>query len=100
MISTFVVFWTSLRKHFNPILHVAFPVVGIAASVYPLWALSPLGGPVPAPYNYLPLLVLVYAIIGIILSFVLGARLGRAEELIARVTFEEQPGTVAAVEPR
>jgi amino acid transporter len=100
MISTFVVFWTSLRKRFNPILHVALPVIGIAVSVYPLWALSPLGGPQPAPYNYLPLVVLAYAILGIILSFVLGARLGRAEQMIARVTFEEQPGTVAAVESR
>ena len=45
MVSTFVVFRTSLRRLFNPFLHVVLPLIGIAVVVYPLWSISPLGGP-------------------------------------------------------
>jgi len=93
MISTIVVFRTSLRDSFNPLLHMVLPLVGIAIIVYPLWALSPLGGPQPAPFNYLPLVVVVYAIVGIVVSYLLGSRLADAERAIARSTFEETAGS-------
>jgi amino acid transporter len=91
--STVVVFRTSLRPLFNPVLHVVLPVIGTAVIVYPLWSLSPLGGPQPAPYNYLPLVVLGYLIVGIVITFVFRDRFARAEEAIGRAAFEvgEEP---------
>lgn len=87
--STVVVFTRSLRHLFNPFLHVVLPVVGAAVIVYPLWSLSPLGGPQPAPYDYLPLVVLGYLVAGIVLTFVLRQRFARAETIIGRAAFEE-----------
>ena len=64
-VSTFVVFRTSLRHLFNPVLHVALPLIGTAVMVYPLWSLSPLGGPQAPPYDDPPVVVLVYLVAGI-----------------------------------
>jgi len=89
LVSTFVVFRTSLRHLFNPVLHVVLPVVGTAVMVYPLWSLSPLGGPESPPYDYLPLVVLAYLLLGIGLTFVLRHRFARAEAIIGRAAFEE-----------
>jgi amino acid transporter len=88
-VSTFVVFRTSLRRLFNPFLHVVLPLIGIAVMVYPLWSLSPLGGPQSPPYDYLPLVVLIYLVVGIALTFVLRHRFARAEAVIGRAAFEE-----------
>ena len=88
-VSTFVVFRTSLRHLFNPFLHVVLPLVGSAVMIYPLWSLSPLGGPQAPPYDYLPLVVLGYLIAGIVLTFVLRQRFARAEAAIGRAAFEE-----------
>jgi amino acid transporter len=90
MVSTIVVFRTSLRDHFNPLLHLILPLAGIGIIAYPLWALSPLGGPEPAPFNFLPLVVVIYAVVGIAVSYILGTRLADAERAIARATFEEE----------
>jgi aspartate/methionine/tyrosine aminotransferase/amino acid transporter len=87
--STVVVFWTSLRHLFNPVRHVVLPFIGAAVIVYPLWSLSPLGGPQSPPYDYLPLVVLGYLIAGIVLTFVLRHRFARAEAVIGRAAFEE-----------
>jgi len=87
--STVVVFLTVLRHLFNPFLHVVLPVVGAAVMVYPLWSLSPLGGPQSPPYNYLPLVVLAYLVAGIVVSLVLRRRLARAEAVIGRAAFAE-----------
>jgi amino acid transporter len=87
--STVVVFLTVLRPLFNPFLHVVLPVVGAAVMVYPLWSLSPLGGPQSPPYNYLPLVVLAYLVAGIVVSLVLRRRLARAEAVIGRAAFAE-----------
>jgi hypothetical protein len=84
-----VVFTRSLRHLFNPFLHVVLPVVGAVVIVYPLWSLSPLGGPQPAPYDYLPLVVLGYLVAGIVLTFILRQRFARAEAIIGRAAFEE-----------
>ncbi|MGH3253962.1 MAG: APC family permease [Streptosporangiaceae bacterium] len=88
-VSTFVVFRTSLRHLFNPFLHVVLPLIGSAVMIYPLWSLSPLGGPQAPPYDYLPLVVLGYLIAGIVLTFVLRQRFARAEAAIGRAAFEE-----------
>jgi amino acid transporter len=88
-VSTFVVFRTSLRHLFNPVLHVVLPLIGTAVMVYPLWSLSPLGGPQAPPYDYLPVVVLVYLVAGIALTFVLRQRFARAEAIIGRAAFEE-----------
>jgi amino acid transporter len=97
-VSTFVVFRTSLRHLFNPFLHVVLPVVGSAVMIYPLWSLSPLGGPQASPYDYLPLVVLAYLIAGIVLTFALRHRFARAEAAIGRATFEEA-AEVSAQQP-
>jgi amino acid transporter len=89
MVSVMVVFLRTFRSDFNPILHIVLPIIGILVIAYPVWSLTPLGGPQSPPYNYLPLLVLAYGLIGFALSFVLGGRLDSAERAIARVTFEE-----------
>jgi amino acid transporter len=89
MVSTFVVFRTSLRRLFNPFLHVVLPLIGIAVVVYPLWSISPLGGPQAPPYDYLPVVVIVYLVAGIVLTFVLRRRFAQAEAAIGRVAFAE-----------
>jgi amino acid transporter len=89
LVSTFVVFRTRLRHLFNPVLHVILPIIGTAVMVYPLWSLSPLGGPQAPPYDYLPLVVLAYLLVGIGLTFVLRHRFARAEAIIGRAAFEE-----------
>jgi hypothetical protein len=90
LIATVVVFRTSLRDLFNPVRHVVLPVIGVAVIVYPVWSLSPLGGPQSPPYNYLPLVVLGYLIVGIVLTFVLRKRFAQAEAAIGRAAFEEE----------
>jgi amino acid transporter len=89
MVSTFVVFRTSLRRLFNPFLHVVLPLIGIAVVVYPLWSISPLGGPQAPPYDYLPVVVIVYLVVGILLTFVLRRRLAQAEAVIGRAAFAD-----------
>lgn len=89
LLSTVIVFSTRLKHLFNPILHVVLPVVGAAVVIYPLWALSPFGGPESVPYNFLPLVVVIYAIVGIGVSFALRKRFAAAEASIARAAFEE-----------
>lgn len=89
MVSTFVVFRTSLRRLFNPFLHVVLPLIGIAVVVYPLWSISPLGGPQAPPYDYLPVVVIVYLVAGIVLTFVLRRRFAQAEAAIGRAAFAE-----------
>jgi amino acid transporter len=89
LLSTVIVFSTRLKHLFNPVLHVVLPVIGAAVVIYPLWSLSPLGGPQSVPYNFLPLVVLIYAIVGIGVSFVLRKRFAHAESIIARAAFDE-----------
>jgi amino acid transporter len=89
LISTVIVFTTRLKHLFNPILHVVLPVIGAAVVIYPLWALSPFGGPESVPYNFLPLVVIIYALVGIGVSFALRKRFAAAEASIARAAFEE-----------
>jgi amino acid transporter len=88
-VATFVVFRTSLRHLFNPFMHVVLPLAGSAIMIYPLWSLSPLGGPQASPYNFLPLVVLGYLVAGIVLTFVLRDRFARAEAVIGRAAFDE-----------
>jgi amino acid transporter len=97
-VSTFVVFRRSLRHLFNPFLHVVLPLIGTAVMVYPLWSLSPLGGPQAPPYDYLPLVVLGYLIAGIVLTFALRHRFARAEAAIGRAAFDE-PEDLSAPQP-
>jgi amino acid transporter len=97
-VATFVVFRTSLRHLFNPFMHVVLPLVGSAIMIYPLWSLSPLGGPQASPYNFLPLVVLGYLVAGIVLTFVLRDRFARAEAVIGRAAFDEAE-EVSAREP-
>jgi amino acid transporter len=87
-VATFVVFRTSLRQLFNPFLHVVLPLVGTAVMVYPLWALSPLGGPQAPPFDYLPLVVSGYLVVGIIVAFLLRRRLAQAETVMSRLAFD------------
>jgi amino acid transporter len=99
LVSTFVVFRTRLRHLFNPVLHVVLPIIGTAVMVYPLWSLSPLGGPQAPPYDYLPLVVLAYLVVGIGLTFVLRHRFARAEEIIGRAAFEDADAGVEEPSP-
>ena len=89
MAATIVAFRTALRRHFRPLLHVALPVLGILICVYPFWALSPLGGPQPPPYNWLPLVFLAYTLVGLVLGIALRSRLGRVEAMVARLQFDD-----------
>jgi len=89
LLSTVVVFTTRLKHLFNPVLHVVLPVVGAPVVLYPLWALSPFGGPESVPYNFLPLVVLIYGVVGVGVSFALRKRFAAAEATIARAAFEE-----------
>jgi amino acid transporter len=71
------------RAAFNPVRHVVVPVLGIIAMV--IGFLSALGGvsipvigldlaPLPEPYNYAPIAVGIWMVIGVVLYFVLQAR--------------------------
>jgi amino acid transporter len=71
------------RDAFNPIKHLVVPVLGILAMI--LGFLSALGGvtvpilnvtfsPLPEPYNFAPLVVGIWMLIGLVLYFVLRAR--------------------------
>jgi amino acid transporter len=71
------------RAEFNVLKHVVVPVLGILAMV--LGFFSALGGvtipiinlelaPLPEPYNYAPLVVGIWMLIGLVLYFVLRAR--------------------------
>jgi len=99
LVSTFVVFRTRLRHLFNPVLHVVLPLIGTAVMVYPLWSLSPLGGPQSPPYDYLPLVVLIYLVAGIAVSYALRHRFARAEAVIGRAAFEEETDDVSSEQP-
>jgi amino acid transporter len=71
------------RSEFNPLKHILVPVLGAVAMV--IGFLSAFGGvsipiinldlpPLPAPYNYAPILVGAWMLVGVILYFVLRAR--------------------------
>ena len=84
-------YWRERRSEFNPIKHLVIPILGIVLLI-PAF-LGVLGGltiplldieldPLASPYNVVPLLVLIWMILGVVAWFVLRSR---APEALGRI---------------
>lgn len=75
------------RRDRNPLLHVVVPILGVVALAYPLWAVAQPGQ--DYPFNLVPILVLLWLVIGVAIYAYLRIRDPRRLEAAGSVLAEE-----------